>query len=219
NTPGTGTPYIDFHFGPKAAEDFNVRLINDANGTLSIQGKVLQVTGSAGIGTPTPGARLTIQQGSTPAGSAANGKGLFVSALMGTGAASDGGIEFRHDNLSQGIGFGFNTIYATGSNADQPLGLNSRGNSPLTLNTSNGTHVLIGKNPTGITSKWTGIPDGATNGAEIANDVDNYKTLMIVGNKANDGKTRTVGIWDQLTVNGNETVTGALTVQGGLNVN
>jgi len=143
NTPGTGTPYIDFHFGPKAAEDFNVRLINDANGTLSIQGKVLQVTGSAGIGTPTPGARLTIQQGSTPAGSAANGKGLFVSALMGTGAASDGGIEFRHDNLTQGIGFGYNTIYATGSNANQDLAIQSRGTGSVLLNPASG-NVGIG---------------------------------------------------------------------------
>src|SRR6185295_9874696 len=141
NTPGT--PYIDFHFGPKAAEDFNVRLINDANGTLSIQGKVLQVTGSAGIGTPTPGARLTIQQGSTPAGSAANGKGLFVSALMGTGAASDGGIEFRHDNLTQGIGFGYNTIYATGSNANQDLAIQSRGTGSVLLNPTSG-NVGIG---------------------------------------------------------------------------
>lgn len=143
NTAGVGTPYIDFHFGPKAAEDFNVRLINDANGTLSIQGKVLQITGSAGIGTPTPGARLTIQQGTTNGVSAANGKVLFASAVMGTGAASDGGIEFRHDNLTQGIGFGYNTIYATGSNANQDLAIQSRGTGSVLLNPTSG-NVGIG---------------------------------------------------------------------------
>jgi hypothetical protein len=41
------------------------------------------------------------------------------------------GVEFRHANGSQGIGFGFNTIYATGFNADQPLGLQARGKSSV----------------------------------------------------------------------------------------
>jgi hypothetical protein len=45
------------------------------------------------------------------------------------------GIEFRHDNGTQGIGFGFNTIYATGSNDDQDLGLAARGLGSLTFNT------------------------------------------------------------------------------------
>ena len=35
---GTGTPYIDFHFNGKS-QDFNVRLINDADGQLTIAGR------------------------------------------------------------------------------------------------------------------------------------------------------------------------------------
>jgi len=38
-----------------------------------------------------------------------------------------GGHEFRHANRTQGIGLGYNTIYATGSNTDQDLGLKARG--------------------------------------------------------------------------------------------
>ncbi len=34
--PGTGTPYIDFHYNGKPAGDFNTRIINDNDGQLSI---------------------------------------------------------------------------------------------------------------------------------------------------------------------------------------
>jgi hypothetical protein len=38
---GTGTPYIDFHFGPVGApQDFNTRIINDADGRLTVFGSV-----------------------------------------------------------------------------------------------------------------------------------------------------------------------------------
>jgi hypothetical protein len=43
------------------------------------------------------------------------------------GLESDG-HEFRHSNRTQGIGLGYNTIYATGSNDNQDLGLKARGN-------------------------------------------------------------------------------------------
>ena len=44
------------------------------------------------------------------------------------------GFEYRHSNMSQGIGLGYNTIYATGSNANQDLNINSRGNLPVRIN-------------------------------------------------------------------------------------
>jgi len=46
--------------------------------------------------------------------------------------ASDG-IEFLHTNLTQGIGLGYNTIYATGSSPDVPLGLTAKGNGKISL--------------------------------------------------------------------------------------
>ena len=56
------------------------------------------------------------------------------------------GIEFLHDNGSQGIGLGYNTIYATGTNTDVNLGLQAKGTGKVVVNgdlsIGNGTHVL-----------------------------------------------------------------------------
>jgi hypothetical protein len=52
-----------------------------------------------------------------------------------------------------------------------------------------------------FSSQWQGFPDDKTGGAEISNDTETYKQLMIVGNKSAGGP-RTVGIWDKLNVNG-----------------
>lgn len=63
-----------------------------------------------------------------------------------------------------------------------------------------------------FTNAWSAYPDNRQDGAEISNDIGKYKTLMIVGNKAkSEGKgIRTVGIWDELDVNGKLNVTGGL---------
>jgi hypothetical protein len=63
-----------------------------------------------------------------------------------------------------------------------------------------------GQNPVRITSQWSSFPDTTTNHAEISNDTANYKTLMIVGNRSTDGKTRRVSVWDRLEVNGSSKV-------------
>lgn len=51
-------------------------------------------------------------------------KGLYIT---GDFNADNDGVEFRHSSGTQGIGFGFNTIYAAGSNANQDLGLKPKG--------------------------------------------------------------------------------------------
>lgn len=67
-----------------------------------------------------------------------------------------------------------------------------------------------------FTNAWSAYPDNKQDGAEISNDVGQFKTLMIVGNKAkSEGKgVRTVGIWDELDVNGKLNVTGGLSGTG-----
>jgi hypothetical protein len=60
---------------------------------------------------------MRIQTSTTSNAALAAGKALTITTLMNDGVSNNGGIEFRHDNQSQGIGFGYNTIYATGSNA------------------------------------------------------------------------------------------------------
>lgn len=37
STRAAGTPFIDFHYGTGAAQDYNVRIINDADGVLHVQ--------------------------------------------------------------------------------------------------------------------------------------------------------------------------------------
>jgi hypothetical protein len=106
--------------------------------------------GNVGIGTLTPGARLSIQQGKTAPGNLANNRVLFASGYIGDGKNNDGGLELRRDNLTQGIGLGFNTIYATGTDADQELSLVSRGASPLGLNNRAGGKVISGSIGIGV---------------------------------------------------------------------
>src|SRR5215211_7616249 len=48
NTPGTGTPYIDFHF-QGLAQDFNTRIINDASGQLTISAGTLRALGNINV--------------------------------------------------------------------------------------------------------------------------------------------------------------------------
>ncbi len=68
-------------------------------------------------------------------------------------------------------------------------------------------------NPIHFTSQWNGFPDLVTNHAEISNDTNAFKTLMIVGNQS-AGMGRRVSIWDRLEVNGFLGVTGDVEVGG-----
>ena len=97
-----------------------------------------------GIGTYTPGSTLDVNgttilrqtlsvggattlTGTLSLGGFANlTAGLYVSS---NSSADSDGIEFRHSNGTQGVGIGHNTIYATGGNPNQELGLKGRGNS------------------------------------------------------------------------------------------
>jgi hypothetical protein len=72
-----------------------------------------------------------------------SGKAVFVSGNTGSGRNSDGGVEVRHASLTQGIGLGYNTIYATGNRANQDLTIQAKGSGNLNLNPDSG-NVGIG---------------------------------------------------------------------------
>jgi hypothetical protein len=94
-----------------------------------------------GIGTGATASNKLDIANATRTGTHGTGLPLYVTGTLGSGSS---GIEFRHDNGTQGIGFGFNTIYATGSNADQDLGLAARGaGGNLVYSTNGSTRMTI----------------------------------------------------------------------------
>jgi hypothetical protein len=99
----------------------------------------IQGDGNVGIKISTPQNRLDIQSGPARTGSHATGRALYVTGDI---SESGDGVEFRHYNGTQGIGFGYNTIYATGSDADQNLGIQARGATGNVLFTTNGTERM-----------------------------------------------------------------------------
>jgi hypothetical protein len=78
-------------------------------------------------------ARLDIQQAARTGAHPAAVKGLYVTGDFGEAAD---GVEFRHSNATQGIGFGFNSIYATGTNATQHLNLMPKGTGGVGIGTT-----------------------------------------------------------------------------------
>lgn len=99
---------------------------------------------------------VVVQTGNTDTGPIESGLSFLVTGSMGAGSsADDGGFEVRHDNQTQGVGVGYNSIYATGTNADQDLNLRSRGNGRLRLNpTGQVTTVSAQQNNDGSISTY-----------------------------------------------------------------
>ena len=79
---------------------------------------------NVGIGVPLPTNTLDIQRGSPRFGGHAFGRPLYVTGDLGQ---DTNGIEFRDNNGTQGIGFGYNTIYAAGTLLNHDLGFKAKG--------------------------------------------------------------------------------------------
>ena len=98
-----------------------------------------QYSGVFGINVD-PRSGLDILYGNARTGSHAINRPMYITGPIG---ASSNGIEFRHYNATQGIGFGYNTIYATGSNASQELNFQSRGTGNISLKTGDSSDLFI----------------------------------------------------------------------------
>jgi hypothetical protein len=85
----------------------------------------LTTTGNVGIGgRPSAVTKLDVTQDARSGTHPSAVKGLYVTGDFDQAA---NGVEFRHSNGTQGIGFGYNTIYAAGSNTVQHLNLMPKG--------------------------------------------------------------------------------------------
>lgn len=82
-----------------------------------------------GIGTTKPIAKLDIMQTKRTVSHPESVKGLYVT---GDFNESDG-VEFRRTDGKQGIGFGYNTIYAAGSDSNQDLKFKAKGSGKLII--------------------------------------------------------------------------------------
>lgn len=156
----------------------------------------LSVTGSLGVGNPAPANRLDVQAVART-GAHGSGRALYVTGDF----APDDGVEFRHTNGSQGVGLGYNTVYATGSNPDQDLNLKARGTGNVRI--ASGALMPKPGNAASAGIQFSLGSAGSDDSAFIryhAVSGDQTRLLIGVENDANDS----IGLWqagaEQLTL-------------------
>ena len=185
--PGTGAPFIDFHFKGKQ-EDFNVRVVNDADKQLTIVGN-LQLSGNAGVG-----GALTVNSGLTAKGAVTTGPLTVGGDLAVTSgfirlslAANGGGQLILANNANDNRIYleAFNTK-GDGNAAEMLLtGYQAQTVPQLTLHASNTTangsmlvNGILQTQKLRLGDKWmlSGVGDGQGN--------DDWLRLMNAGNVA-----------------------------------
>jgi hypothetical protein len=107
---GNPVPYVGL--GYDQTSDGLAFYYNGASHVLNSTGMFMNRSGNIGIGTTSPTNRVDISYG-IRTGTHATGGPLYITGDIGQ---SSHGVEIRHSNGTQGIGFGYNSIYATGSN-------------------------------------------------------------------------------------------------------
>jgi len=144
-------------------------------------------SGNVGIGTTGPTAKLDVM-GAARSGIHATGKLVYFTGTIGAGQTGDGGFEIRHDNATQGIGFGYNTIYQTGTNPNQELNIRAIGTGPITLNAVGGASGNVGIGTTGPLSKFEVLSQGnstvgllASSGVSIGSDSTGVGNIFQIG--------------------------------------
>jgi len=163
----------------------------------------LNGSGSVGIGTASPAARLQVAGGAImPAAGNSSSAGIQFPDNPGGGGGDAAWIRYyarTGESTTLEIG--------TANDADDHVSLMPSGSVGVgtlapedKLHVHGGLRVLTDSNPIRFTSQWSGHADA--NKAEISNDTLGSKTLMIVGNSSGGGGIRRVAVWDELAVHG-----------------
>jgi len=172
---GGVTPFIDFHFGIAAAQDYNVRLINDASNRLSLFGDLLvngSVTANSFSGN---GANLTsLSASSLTAGSVPDARlaGTYSSALTLSNAAN---------NIS-GNGAGLTALNASQLSSGTVPSARLVGTYTNVLTLSNAANSISG-NGAGLTAlNASQLSSGTLADARLAGTYSSVLTLNNVSN-------------------------------------
>lgn len=206
-----------------AVEEIQAQL----QGTWTLQN--LNVPGKLGVGTTAPTAKLSVvAAGATELeGSVRSNTFILSGGMLGTARNDEltmASIGFNAGNNSAslgvrarrvdgGPGWGTTSI-GLGMDVDNTplagahLWLHHSGNVGVgtatpadKLEVGGALRILTNSNPLRFTANWSGFTDLGSNHAEISNDTNQNKTLMLVGNKSAGGPRR-VSVWDRLEVNG-----------------
>ena len=128
-TIGEGGDQINSRIGNKKSAHLYLNHRSKGNVNLASGG------GRVGISTTNPVAKVDIHDGRRTGKNTTVKPSLYVTGSSHPGHPGKKGLaEFRHSNQSEGIGIGYNTIYATGSTPNQGISLKPRGKGVIRLN-------------------------------------------------------------------------------------
>lgn len=170
---GLGTSSDELKYNV-ASSGFSHVFYTGINSTSSAELMRLQGDGDLGIGVNNPQNRLDVLSGSPRTGTHVTGRPLYVTGDINE---DSNGIEFRHTNGTQGLGFGFNTLYAAGSNTSQDLGLMAKGVNGNIIMKSNGLERMriTGNGNVGIGNSVPNAP------LQFSNALTNRKIVLWEG--------------------------------------
>ncbi|HEU0015549.1 MAG TPA: tail fiber domain-containing protein [Longimicrobium sp.] len=178
---------------------------------------VLRADGALGVGTATPAARLHVAGGAIRVD--AGQELMFADNGQIRSADDNHRILFRRSENKLELREHGDIVFSPGATAGAETArmvVNAAGSVGIGTAAPQDRldvagRVRIGSNASPIQiggDGHTGFVNGNARQAEISNDVDGYKTLMILGNSS-AGMGRRVSVWDRLEVNGMLVANGA----------